>query len=68
MSKAIICDKCKKALYADSRSSKYAFASLRIDYGASNSWLELCKDCYRQFCTEFIRDITPEAFDDMYGK
>ena len=68
MSSAVICDKCKKAMYADSRSDKDAYATVKIEYCRGYSELHLCKLCYRQLCTEFIRDYTPEEFDDEYGK
>ena len=67
MSNAVICDKCKKAMYSDSRSDKDAYASFTIDYCRNQSWMHLCKACYRQFCAEFMRDITPEDFDNEFG-
>ena len=68
MSSAVICDKCKKAMYADSRSNKDAYATLKIDYCSGYSEMHLCKLCYRQFRTEFVRDYKPEEFDDNYGE
>lgn len=68
MSSAVICDKCKKTMYDDSRSDKDAYATLKIEYCRNTSCLHLCKVCYRQFCTEFVRDMTPEEFDDEYGE
>lgn len=68
MSSAVICDKCKKAMYTDCRSGKDAYATLKIEYCREYSELHLCKLCYRQLCTEFIRAYTPERFDDEYGE
>ena len=67
MSSAVICDKCHKAMFTDSRSNKDAYAKLRIDYVDGLSALHLCKACYRQLCVEFIRDCTPEEWDDIFG-
>lgn len=68
MSSAVICDKCKKAMYTDSRSDKDAYSVLKIDYCRGYSEIHLCKICYRQFRVEFVRDYTPEEFDDEYGE
>lgn len=68
MSSAVICDKCKKAMYADSRSDKDAYAYLKIEYCRGNSEFHLCKLCYRQFLVEFVRCYKPEEFDDEYGE
>ena len=68
MSEMIQCDKCKKLAYTDSRSEKDAMCHMKIDYVDGLSTLHLCKSCYRQFCTEFVRDYTPEEFDDTFGR
>lgn len=68
MSSAVICDKCKKAMYRDCRSGKDAYATVKIEYCREYSELHLCKLCYRQLCTEFIRNYTPEEFDNEYGE
>ena len=68
MSSAVICDKCKKTMFTDSRSNKDAYATIKIDYCRGYSELHLCKSCYRQFRTEFVRDYKPEEFDDEYGE
>lgn len=67
MSEMIRCDKCKKLEYTDSRSDKDAMCEIRISYINGQSCLNLCKNCLRQFYTEFIRDMTPEEFDEEYG-
>jgi len=68
MSSAVICDKCHKAMFTDSRSDKDAYAEFKIEYCRDFSQIHLCKICYRQFCTEFIRNCTPEEFDETYGE
>ena len=64
----IRCDKCKKDMYSDSRSDKDAYCEIRIIYTDGNSTLHLCKSCYRQFRTEFVRDYKSEEFDETFGK
>lgn len=68
MSEMIRCDKCKKDMYADSRSGRGAYAQLRTTYTDGCSTMHLCKTCYRQFLAEFMRMHTPEEFDEIYGK
>lgn len=67
MSTMIRCSKCKKDMYADSRSDKDAYASLAWNYINGYSSYHLCKTCFRQFITEFMRHMTPEEFDDLFG-
>lgn len=67
MSTMIRCDKCKKDMYADSRSDKDAYAKLNTDYIDGYSTYHLCKACFRQFLTEFMRAWTPGEFDEMCG-
>jgi len=67
MSRMIRCDKCKKDMYADSRSEKGAYAIVKTEYVTGYSELHLCKVCFRQFWTEFLRDMTPEEYDDVIG-
>lgn len=66
MSSAIICDKCSKAMYADSRSDKDAYAKITIEYCRDTSWLHLCKKCYRRFAMEYF-GFTEEEFQEEYG-
>lgn len=68
MSEMIRCDKCKKLMYADSRSPKGSYCSISVDYTDGYSRMHLCKMCYRQFLTEFMRTMTPEEFDDTFGE
>lgn len=68
MSKMIRCDKCKRMAYEDSRSDKNEMCRITINYIDGFTELHLCKYCHRQFCTEFIRDYTPEEYDDQFGK
>ena len=67
MSTAVICDKCGKAMYTDSRSDKDAYALIKIEYCRGYSEVHLCKVCYRQLQVEFLRHWTPEQFDYEYG-
>jgi len=67
MSNMIRCDKCMKVMYSDSRSDKDAYCSVSITYVDGLSFFHLCKDCHRQFYTEFLRFITPNEYDDEYG-
>jgi len=67
MSSMIQCDKCKKTMYTDSRSDKDVYASLASNYIDGYSSYHLCKICFRQFLTEFMRTWTPEEFDEMFG-
>ena len=67
MSSMIRCDKCKKMMYADSRSDKGDWCTVRIDYVDGLSTLHLCKVCHRQFLVEFVRTMKPEEYDDQFG-
>ena len=67
MSSMIRCDKCKKMMYADSRSDKGDWCTVRIDYVDGLSTLHLCKVCHRQFLVEFTRVLKPEEYDDEFG-
>ena len=68
MSNIIRCDKCKKDMYADSRSDKDAYAQINTTYVDGYSTYHLCKVCFRQFLTEFMRTCTPEEFDETLGE
>ena len=68
MSRMVCCDKCNKAMYADSRSDKYAYACVQTEYVNGYSQLHLCKVCFRQFYTEFLRIMTPEEYDYEFGR
>ena len=68
MSKMIMCDKCKKLMYEDSRSERGANCNIKIYYTDGLSNFDLCKSCHRQLLTEFIRSITPEEYDDTFGE
>lgn len=67
MSEMVRCDKCKKLMYADSRSEKGAYCSIGIDYTDGYTRLHFCKVCHRQFLTEFARILTPEEYDENFG-
>ena len=68
MSDVILCDKCKKMMYADSRSPKGAYCKLRIDYTDGLTTYHLCHTCHRQLLTEFMRTWTPEEYDETFGE
>ncbi len=68
MSEMIRCDKCKKLMYTDCRSDKDAYCKLNVTYVDGYSTFHLCKACYRQFLTEFMRIKTPEEFDEEFGE
>ena len=67
MSNMILCDKCKKMMYADSRSDKGDYCTVKIDYIDGLSTLHLCKVCHRQFLVNFTRIIKPEEYDEEFG-
>lgn len=67
MSSMIRCDKCRSLMYADSRSDKDAYAEIRVKYTYGDAGYHLCKKCLRQFYTEFMKECTPEEFDEVYG-
>ena len=67
MSNMICCDKCRKTMYADSRSDKGDWCTVRINYVDGMSTLHLCKVCHRQFFVEFTRLLKPEEYDEHYG-
>lgn len=67
MSEMIQCDKCKKLMYADSRSDRDAYCKINITYVDGYSTIHLCKTCHRQLLTEFFRTLTPEEYDDNFG-
>jgi hypothetical protein len=68
MSRMIRCDKCKTLMYADSRSDKGNYCELNINYTDGYSKYHLCKVCHRQLMTEFLRDYTPEEYDEIFGE
>lgn len=68
MSAMIECDKCHKLMYQDSRTPKGAYCTVGVTDVMGYSIIHLCKTCYRQFRVEFIRDMTPEEFDEYYGE
>lgn len=68
MSVMIRCDKCKRTMFADSRSSKDEYAKVQTDYIDGYSTYHLCKICFRQFLTEFMGSWTPKEFDEMCGE
>ena len=67
MSLMVCCDKCKKTMYTDSRSAKDSYACVQTEYVNGYSQLHLCKVCFRQFYTEFLRIMTPEKYDYEFG-
>lgn len=67
MSSMVKCDKCGALMYTDDRSPKGSYCKITIDYRHDWGKMHLCKTCYRQFETEFMRDMTPEEFDERYG-
>jgi len=67
MSSMICCDKCKKMMYADSRSDKGDWCTVRIDYVDGLSTMHLCKVCHRKFLVEFTRVLKPEEYDEQFG-
>lgn len=68
MSAIIKCDKCGSLMYADSRSDRDAYAALSTDYVNGHSTMHLCKTCFRQFLTEFMKTWKSEEFDEMLGE
>ena len=67
MTTLIECDKCKKKMFADSRSERGAYCVLSIDYTDGLSTYHLCNTCHRQLLTEFMRVMTPEHYDEYFG-
>lgn len=57
MSNMIMCDGCKRTMYADSRSDKGDYHEIWID--RSDGW-HLCRDCY----THFMKDILHLVWSD----
>lgn len=69
MSNGIICDRCNKAFYSDSRSDKDAYATIVVDFDRSQSYLHLCKSCYKEFYIEFSspnKTDNKQYWDDFY--
>jgi len=46
MSKVILCDSCRKTMYADSRSEKGSYHEIWID---RSTILHLCRECFNKF-------------------
>ncbi len=67
MSDMIRCDKCKKMMYADSRSDKGDWCTININYVDGMTTLHLCKNCHRQFLVEFAKLWKPQEYDEQYG-
>lgn len=57
MSNAVICDGCKRAMYADSRSSKNDYHLVTLD---TSHYYHLCRACY----TRFMQDILHRVWSD----
>ena len=66
MSHGIICDRCKKPMYADSRSDKDAYCTMSIDYIDGHSTIHLCKLCHKAFRIEFLADINIEEYKEQF--
>ena len=67
MSSGIICDKCKKSMYADSRSDKDAYASMSVHYTDGDSTYHLCKSCHKKFIIDFLKSCPADEYNDAYG-
>lgn len=67
MSELIMCDRCKKKYFTDSRSGKGAYCEVRTIYTDGNTNLHLCKECYRDFLVDFMENWGAEEFDNYYG-
>ena len=67
MSELIMCDRCKKTEFTDNRSEKGAMCRIYIEYTDGLSGYHLCKKCHKKFLTDFMRDLTPDDYDDIYG-
>lgn len=66
MSNAVICDKCKKSFYTDSRSPKGAYCSMTIEYTDGTSFVNLCRECHKKFWVDFLEDCSSEDYDDCF--
>ena len=65
MSNMIRCDKCRKLMYADSRSPKRAYGEFSIRYVSEETY-HLCAVCLKQFYTEFMGIMNLEEFDEEF--
>lgn len=67
MSQMIECDRCKKKMYADSRSDKGAWSVVNTTWIDGYSTLHLCRDCHSLFLIDFLKLYTAEEFCDEFG-
>lgn len=67
MSSGVICDKCNRAMYSDSRSDKNAYVTIGIYYNTGYSRLHLCKECYKEFIVEFLKTMKEWEFIEKFG-
>ena len=67
MSHMIQCDKCKKMMFADSRTPSGSYWDMKIQGKDGHSTYHLCSICHRQLLVEFMRVITPEEYDEEIG-
>ena len=55
MSQMIEWDRCKKKMYADSRSDKGAWSVVNTTWIDGYSTLHLCRDCHSLFLIDFLK-------------
>ena len=69
MSTMIMCDRCKKLMYADSRSNKGAYCSMNIQYTDGMTTLNLCRSCHKNFIIDFMELYnTQTEYDEDFGE
>ena len=68
MSNIIRCDKCGRYMYADSCGNKDDYAQIDITYIDGYSTYHVCKACFRQFFTEFMRTLPARRIDETFGE
>lgn len=69
MSTMIMCDRCKKVMYADSRSNKGAYCSMNIHYTNGMTTLNLFRSCHKKFMIDFMKLYKAQTeYDEDFGE
>lgn len=61
MSMMVMCDRCKKVMYADSRNDKGDYASIQLTHGNELIYFHLCSECHDALRTQFMKKLKWEG-------
>ena len=61
MSLMIMCDRCKKIVYADSRNDEGDYATIDLMHGNESIRFHLCSVCHDALRTQFMKKMKWEG-------